>query len=74
MYKWIFISTCRFYSGFKNEAPRFSAAAVVTVSQFTIAMLLLTLMKRAGVWDFTMYIPGKPVAIAGYVYLDGYCL
>lgn len=63
MYKWIFASTYRYYSKFKNETPRFSAAAVVTVSQFASAFLILTLLKRQMVWDFTRYVPNKYLAL-----------
>ncbi len=63
MYKWIFVSTYKYYSKFKNETPRFSAAAVVTVSQFTCVVLVLTLLKKLMLWDFTRYVPNKFVAL-----------
>lgn len=63
MYKWIFASTYKYYSKFKNETPRFSAAAVVTVSQFASVFLVLTFLKRQMVWDFTRYVPNKFVAL-----------
>lgn len=63
MYKWIFASTYKYYSKFKTEAPRFSAAAVITVSQFTTVVLILTLLKRQMVWDFSRYIPDKLIAL-----------
>lgn len=63
MYKWFFISTYRYYSRFKNETPRVSTTAVVTVSQFVTTLLLLVLVKRLGVWDFTVYVPSKFIAV-----------
>lgn len=57
------MSTYKYYSKFRNETPRFSAAAVVTVSQFTCVVLILTLLKRYMIWDFTRYVPSKFVAL-----------
>jgi hypothetical protein len=63
MYKWIFVSTYKYYSKFKNESPRFGAAAVVTVSQFTIVFLILTLLERQMLWNFTKYVPNKFIGL-----------
>lgn len=55
MYNWIFVSTYKYYSEFKNETPRFSPAAVVTVSQSFIALLVLALLRKFAIWDFSKF-------------------
>lgn len=63
MYSRIFISTYRYYSKFKNQSPRFSAAMVLALSQFCTLMLILIILQRALIWDAAKYIPSKFVVL-----------
>ncbi len=70
MYSQIFISTYKYYSKFKNQSPRFSAAMVLAVSQFCTLMLILLMLQRALIWDTAKYIPNKYIAVPiGFVWV-----
>ncbi|WPV69298.1 hypothetical protein [Chitinophaga sp. LS1] len=70
IYSRIFISTYKYYSKFKNQSPRFSAAMVLTVSQFCTFMLVLIILQRALIWDVAKYVPNKYVVIPiGFIWV-----
>lgn len=47
------------YSRFKTEAPRFSAACVVTVCQIVLLFMILILLKITGVVNILGLLPSK---------------
>lgn len=57
-YNKIFAATFRYYSKYKNEAPRFSAVCVVAISQLLL-LLLLILLKKANIVDILGIMPSK---------------
>lgn len=59
MYNYIFASTYKYYSRFKNESPRFGAACVVTVCQIGLLFLLLVIVKVASGYNFFSMFPNK---------------
>jgi hypothetical protein len=63
MYNNIFAATFNYYSRFKNESPRFSAACVVTVCQMVLLFLGIIILKKIGNIDIFGMLPSKYLII-----------
>lgn len=57
-YKWIFISTYKYYARYRDRSPRFAATVVVSMGQFFLFFLLFVALKRIG-FDVFRYIPNN---------------